>query len=303
MRDVTKCIVCQDVDCQSKLACSCGAKAHVQCTSGGKRLRRSMHKHIKNWKCATCTELNVSPAETCGCVCAKCDVVVTPPVMQCTSGHIMCKDCTWTHGKCAVCDESTEDFGRNRLLETVQARKFCRCPNAASGCTFSSTYKDIVKHAETCSYNPYKCPLCCKSVPYDVFQHHLEDVHEIGKEYIIMENNPGTLLEIPFNELMDSTIVQEFTCNSQQFVVIAKAVRFLPHMDPDISCIAYSKDQLVDCKMKMWFGEDNGPQLAFSYSPKQIGSTKSEELGLQFPLYYYSSICDKDTLRVHFITE
>ncbi len=106
--------------------------------------------------------------------CTVCMNVITPPVRQCTMGHLICTTCLKGLGclnaneswfKCPTCRHNGPTT-RNLAVENIMAN--FKVPCAHTGCTIRLPYSDLHSHSLTCKrrYPPFQCPRC--GVPRDI---------------------------------------------------------------------------------------------------------------------------------------
>ena len=120
--------------------------------------------------------------------CPVCMNHITPPILQCLNGHIICREC---HRKlspktCPTCRKPmpTED-NHNLALEQMAVNMGLKfpCKFQTIGCQMSVLFSDKASHEKCCQYEPYICPglngPCNWSGNEEQLIEHLNDVHKL----------------------------------------------------------------------------------------------------------------------------
>ena len=94
--------------------------------------------------------------------CPVCLYYISPPILQCLNGHVICRDCyRKVSPKCPTCRENmpTED-NRNLALEQKAVNLGLRfpCKHRELGCQVTNLLREKSTHEQYCQYEPYKCP-------------------------------------------------------------------------------------------------------------------------------------------------
>ncbi|KAJ1282842.1 hypothetical protein BS78_03G083000 [Paspalum vaginatum] len=97
--------------------------------------------------------------------CCVCSGPLTPPLFQCTKGHISCSacctDCTdydVDEFECLMCREP-ETATRCRAMERLLAGLSVACPFREHGCAEMIPYADKQAHKASCAHAPRYCPI------------------------------------------------------------------------------------------------------------------------------------------------
>lgn len=89
--------------------------------------------------------------------CPVCFDYVLPPILQCSSGHLVCVSCRSKLTCCPTCRGPLGNI-RNLAMEKVATNVKFPCKHSGYGCTASLLYTEKSEHEETCEYRPYLCP-------------------------------------------------------------------------------------------------------------------------------------------------
>ena len=129
--------------------------------------------------------------------CPVCMNHITPPILQCLNGHIICREC---HRKlspktCPTCRKlmPTED-NHNLALEQMAVNMGLKfpCKFQTIGCQMTVLFSDKASHENCCKYEPYLCPglsgPCNWSGNEEQLIQHLTDTHKwitlIGNRFL-----------------------------------------------------------------------------------------------------------------------
>lgn len=89
--------------------------------------------------------------------CPVCMDIMSPPLLQCTNGHMLCNDCRGKIYKCPQCKVSLNSCSRNRALESLaETALLVNCPN--HGCRKPFKLSRLAKHSTVCEFAPMMCP-------------------------------------------------------------------------------------------------------------------------------------------------
>ena len=89
--------------------------------------------------------------------CPVCFDYVLPPILQCSSGHLVCSDC---RAKLTCCPSCRGPLGsiRNLAMERVAEDVFFPCKFRSCGCPQDFRFKKKKEHEDICEFRPYMCP-------------------------------------------------------------------------------------------------------------------------------------------------
>jgi len=111
--------------------------------------------------------------------CNICMEPLSPPIFQCSNGHIACSSCcVRMDNRCHSC---LNPIGMIRCLaieKLIESMKV-GCIYAHNGCREFVRYSQIAAHQSKCIYVPYSCSVsgCSFSGPSTQFSDHFESVH------------------------------------------------------------------------------------------------------------------------------
>ncbi|EDX10788.1 GD14671 [Drosophila simulans] len=113
--------------------------------------------------------------------CPVCFDYVLPPILQCSSGHLVCVSCRSKLTCCPTCRGPLANI-RNLAMEKVASNVKFPCKHSGYGCTASLVYTEKTEHEETCECRPYLCPCpgasCKWQGPLDLVMQHLMMSHK-----------------------------------------------------------------------------------------------------------------------------
>ncbi|CAG0885805.1 unnamed protein product [Cyprideis torosa] len=89
--------------------------------------------------------------------CPVCFDYVLPPILQCSSGHLVCQTCRPKLTCCPTCRGALGNI-RNLAMEKVASTVMFPCKYASNGCTGSLLHTEKPEHEESCEWRPYVCP-------------------------------------------------------------------------------------------------------------------------------------------------
>jgi hypothetical protein len=91
--------------------------------------------------------------------CPICIETMLPPILQCPSGHSICKTCSSKVRKCPTCRASLSNI-RNLSLEQLAVDQGIEfpCAYASNGCKSVVRYSELSVHLNTCPQRPLMCP-------------------------------------------------------------------------------------------------------------------------------------------------
>uniref|UniRef100_A0A1B0FGE3 E3 ubiquitin-protein ligase n=1 Tax=Glossina morsitans morsitans TaxID=37546 RepID=A0A1B0FGE3_GLOMM len=89
--------------------------------------------------------------------CPVCFDYVLPPILQCSSGHLVCVSCRSKLTCCPTCRGPLANI-RNLAMEKVAYSVRFPCKYSACGCPAVVLYTEKQQHEEICEYRPYPCP-------------------------------------------------------------------------------------------------------------------------------------------------
>ncbi|CAG0922179.1 unnamed protein product [Notodromas monacha] len=89
--------------------------------------------------------------------CPVCFDYVLPPILQCSSGHLVCSTCRPKLTCCPTCRGALGNI-RNLAMEKVASTVMFPCKYASSGCNVSLLHTEKVEHEDCCEFRPYTCP-------------------------------------------------------------------------------------------------------------------------------------------------
>lgn len=89
--------------------------------------------------------------------CPVCFDYVLPPIMQCSSGHLVCSQCRPKLQVCPTCRGQAPSI-RNLAMERVAATVYFPCRYQSNGCLNALLHTDKIEHEEQCEFRPYSCP-------------------------------------------------------------------------------------------------------------------------------------------------
>ncbi|XP_016943579.2 E3 ubiquitin-protein ligase sina [Drosophila suzukii] len=113
--------------------------------------------------------------------CPVCFDYVLPPILQCSSGHLVCVSCRSKLTCCPTCRGPLANI-RNLAMEKVASNVKFPCKHSGYGCSASLVYTEKTEHEETCECRPYLCPCpgasCKWQGPLDLVMQHLMMSHK-----------------------------------------------------------------------------------------------------------------------------
>ncbi|XP_078150463.1 uncharacterized protein LOC144545774 [Carex rostrata] len=123
--------------------------------------------------------------------CSICTYPLSPPLHQCTNGHVACPSC-WTKGqdKCQTCTRPV--FSRNIALEKILEAVYVPCTYAYYGCREPVSYSQRQVHTDTCEFGLSLCPIpgCAhKAFPGEWWEHFKKDHRDPGIYYSYGNSN------------------------------------------------------------------------------------------------------------------
>lgn len=129
--------------------------------------------------------------------CPVCFEYLSPPVVQCRSGHNMCLSCKRDIQKCPVCREPFVET-TNRMLNRILNLLFSPCLYANKGCNsmFSEGHK-----TQFCPYRSVKCPECPWTNLARDWLMHLDDKH--FNRGVLLVDTPLKLSAESFNRFFN----------------------------------------------------------------------------------------------------
>ena len=211
---------------------------------------------MKQSQCLILTEGSVSRVmSTYQCV--VCLDIITPPILQCQNGHLLCVSCRkslLTH-ICPQCGVELSDKDiRNSALEQLAVNlglKFA-CPYNIAGCAVTTTLNERLTHQRLCEHRPYECPDIggkskCEWTGFrDQVYDHLIDCHKYSVKYMKeKKRNPNTGQEV-------SSIT--FECKYDLMTELSHKSLYWMHL------INYENDQLLFVTTR-----DSGPNLRMTF--------------------------------------
>jgi len=117
--------------------------------------------------------------------CPVCDKISTPPVKQCSNGHIICSVCWQKCLRCPICREKRRDI-RALSVEQMAEGVSVDCEYKNDGCCDENiVYETLELHYDTCMYHRVQCcPIdgCEEMISMNrkgELQEHIENVHEV----------------------------------------------------------------------------------------------------------------------------
>uniref|UniRef100_A0A1B0B0Y5 E3 ubiquitin-protein ligase n=1 Tax=Glossina palpalis gambiensis TaxID=67801 RepID=A0A1B0B0Y5_9MUSC len=113
--------------------------------------------------------------------CPVCFDYVLPPILQCSSGHLVCVSCRAKLACCPTCRGPLANI-RNLAMEKVACNVRFPCKYSGCGCPAAVLYTEKPQHEEICEYRPYPCPCpgpACKwQGSLDHIMQHLKISHQ-----------------------------------------------------------------------------------------------------------------------------
>lgn len=111
--------------------------------------------------------------------CSVCFLYMTPPILQCLTGHSFCQTCKEKLSECPSCKKPFQNT-QNFVLAQVIAHIDYPCKY--SKCRFTAKAKDIRRHEENCTFTPHPCPLidyenCSEEMMFDQMYEHIVNNH------------------------------------------------------------------------------------------------------------------------------
>lgn len=90
--------------------------------------------------------------------CRVCRKLMKPPIIQCKSGHSICRTCDLQLGldPCPICRQKKTDV-RNLLAEEMCQKILYPCMN--TGCSESFMLIDMLHHEPNCKFRMFDCPI------------------------------------------------------------------------------------------------------------------------------------------------
>lgn len=89
--------------------------------------------------------------------CPVCFDYVLPPILQCSSGHLVCSNCRPKLSCCPTCRGQLAGI-RNLAMEKVANTVSFPCKYASAGCEVNLPHTEKPEHEESCEFRPYSCP-------------------------------------------------------------------------------------------------------------------------------------------------
>ncbi|KAG9510674.1 E3 ubiquitin-protein ligase Siah1, partial [Fragariocoptes setiger] len=167
---------------------------------------------------------------TCLFECPVCFDHVTPPIIQCQNGHLVCKSCRNKITSCPTCRVPISSLTiRNLQLERLALTLLFPCKYNTSGCELKLTCSNKAEHEVDCEFRPYKCPCpgtACKwSGPVDQVMEHLTQQHKSittlsGEDIVFLAT------DINLNGAVDWVMVQ--SCFDQHFLLVLEKQELKP---------------------------------------------------------------------------
>nr|XP_023020646.1 uncharacterized protein LOC111509187 [Leptinotarsa decemlineata] len=144
-------------------------------------------------------------------ICKSCSAQMSPPLIQCFSGHHECSECIEKSEKCSICASPRNSSG-NMFLERLGFRTTLKCPFANKGCLFSGKALEVAAHEKVCIFGskPFLSNGKRNAMESDAFENvgYVKTVEEslsrrgadIGKD------SPGEFLEEVFASALECPI-------------------------------------------------------------------------------------------------
>lgn len=104
------------------------------------------------------------------------------PIFQCSSGHIMCKDCHRKGANCPVCNQPMSNE-RCLLAEQILYQLPARCKFESTGCEIELLDREALsRHQLECPNRPVPCIsiFCKKAIQIERLPMHLKEYHKCG---------------------------------------------------------------------------------------------------------------------------
>ncbi|KAG0536847.1 hypothetical protein BDA96_03G097400 [Sorghum bicolor] len=115
--------------------------------------------------------------------CCVCSGPLTPPLFQCTKGHVSCSRCCPADGylddevECLMCDEP-ETATRFRAMEHILVGMRMPCPFRQHGCAKMIPYASVQAHKASCVHAPCHCPISgCTGYGSKPLREHIRQDH------------------------------------------------------------------------------------------------------------------------------
>ncbi|KAL2634585.1 hypothetical protein R1flu_006064 [Riccia fluitans] len=113
--------------------------------------------------------------------CNICMEPLSPPIFQCSNGHIACSECCVKLS--GICPSCSKPVGKIRclaiekLIESLQLS----CKHAEYGCTRMISFTKKRSHESACTFAPVSCPVpsCIFSNLVANFPRHFQDMHQV----------------------------------------------------------------------------------------------------------------------------
>ena len=172
--------------------------------------------------------------------CPVCFDYVSPPILPCQSGHLVCRNCRPKLSCCPTC-RGPLGSTRNLAMEKVANSLLFPCIYSFSGCELTLPYTEKADHEELCEFRPCSCPfpgVACKwqgsldaVVPH--LMHHHESVTTLqGKKIAFLAidiNLPGSIDWVMVQSCFDFDFMlvlekQENYDGHQQFFAIVQLI-------------------------------------------------------------------------------
>ena len=113
--------------------------------------------------------------------CPVCFDYVLPPILQCSSGHLVCSTCRPKLQCCPTCRGPLGSI-RNLAMEKVASTIMFPCRYNSGGCAVSLPFSEKTEHEESCEFRPYTCPCpgasCKWQGALDAVMPHLMHTHK-----------------------------------------------------------------------------------------------------------------------------
>nr|CAD7401008.1 unnamed protein product [Timema cristinae] len=159
--------------------------------------------------------------------CPICFEYILTPILQCTNGHLVCGDCRFTNGHCALC------MGPNAIIRNFEMENLARiisfpCKYKSIGCEVSVLHKDLFSHHDMCEFKSYSCPcirdFCGWQGPLGQVAHHLNSAH-VAIVTLQGETISFTSKEVSLPSGVDYMIMQ--SCFSRYFLIYILKIQLI----------------------------------------------------------------------------
>lgn len=111
--------------------------------------------------------------------CSICMEPLSPPIFQCSNGHIACSSCcVMMDSRCPSCFKPTGKIRCLAIEKLIESMKV-GCKYAHNGCRELVRYSQMTAHESKCMYAPYLCPVsgCSFSGQSTEFSNHFKSLH------------------------------------------------------------------------------------------------------------------------------